>query len=157
MKTVVCIETSIISYLAARPSRDLIVAAHQQVTQEWWEFMRGQYECITSTAVVKECSAGDPQAATRRLGLLQEITIIAFPPSVMKLAVRLIERGALPQKAIEDATHIAAAATCGVHILLTWNCKHIANAAIQRSIERVLLEEQFAMPVICTPLELRGE
>lgn len=156
MKSTVYIETSVISYLIARMSRDLVVAGHQQITQEWWE-ARDDWELYASRLVVAEATRGDPGASSRRLEQLHGIPHLAMTPPVETLVVALIEAAALPEKAVEDAFHIALATVHGMDFLLTWNCKHIANAIKRGIIERVCERAGYAMPVICTPEELLGE
>lgn len=155
MKQTVYIETSVISYQAARPSRDLIVAAHQQITQEWWA-VRDDWELYASRLVLSEAMRGDPSASSRRVQQLHGIPHLAMTPRIETLVVALIEVAALPEKAVEDAFHIALAAVHGMDFLLTWNCKHIANATKRGIIESVCEMAGYAMPVICTPEELLG-
>jgi hypothetical protein len=109
MKPRVYIETTIISYLAARPSRDLIVAAHQQLTHDWWNDYRSKFDLVTSQLVVDEVSAGDQQVADRRLGLLEDTPLLEISDEVTLLAQRIVERKALSGRAAEDALHIAVA------------------------------------------------
>ncbi len=150
----VYLETSFISYLAARPSRDLLVAAHQQVTAEWWAVRRQDFDVYVSQLVVEEASAGDPVAAAARLQAIQGLESLDLRDTALSLAEDLVRRGAVPQHAKEDALHIALAAVHGVGYLLTWNCKHIANATLRGRIAQVCLDAGFAAPVICTPEEL---
>ena len=156
MKPHVYLETSVISYLAARPNRDLIVAAHQQVTHEWWTSRRADFRLVTSRYVFEESSQGDPTAAQERLAYLQLCPALTDTPAVEALARKLVARGALPPKAFLDALHVAAAAVAGVEYLLTWNCKHIANVEILPLIESVCRSEKLSSPRISTPLELLG-
>jgi hypothetical protein len=128
MKHRVYIETTIVSYLTARPSRDLVVLAHQQVTQEWWDARRHAFDLFVSQLVVREASSGDSDAALRRTELLQTFPMLELNDAALHLARTLLKRNAVPQKAIEDALHISVATAHGMDYLLTWNCKHIANA-----------------------------
>lgn len=150
------IETTIVSYLAARPSRDLIVAAHQQLTWEWWSEKRASFDLFTSQSVIREASAGDTNMARRRLELLEGIPILSVHEGVARLGRTLVEARAVPQKAEEDALHIAVAAVHGMEYLVTWNCRHIANAQIQRTVAMVCREAGYEPAVICTPEELMG-
>ena len=152
----VYIETSIISYLTARVSRDLIVAGHQQMTEEWWSVQRNRFELWASELVVEEASAGDASAAAERLKVLNTIEMLDITEEAGFLATALIERGSLPAKASADALHIAIAAVHNVDYLLTWNCKHIANADIRPVIESVCRNMGFIPPILCTPEELMG-
>ena len=156
MSNVVYIETSIISYLAARPSRDVVTAGHQQTTHEWWASERSNFSVYASPLVLREASAGDMAAASARLHWLQGIPLIAVTPEAERLSELLIQRAALPAKAAADALHIATAAFHRVNFLLTWNCKHIANAVKRPLIERVCREFGLEPPILCTPDELTG-
>ena len=152
----VYIETSIISYLTARVSRDLIVAGHQQMTEEWWSVQRNRFELWASELVVEEASAGDASAAAERLKVLNTIEMLDITEEAGFLATALIERGSLPAKASADALHIAIAAVHNVDYLLTWNCKHIANAEMRPVIESVCRNMGFVPPILCPPEELMG-
>ena len=156
MRRTVYVETSIISYLAARPSRDLITAAHQQVTHTWWHERRPEFDLYASQVVLDEAAAGNPEAATRRAELLAELPLLDITAEVAELAAALIERVPLPARAGADAAHIAIAAYHGIDFLLTWNSAHIANAEMRPRIERVCRESGFPAPVLCTPDELMG-
>ena len=156
MKAKVYIETTIVSYLAARPSRDLIVAAHQQLTGEWWTIRRSGFDLFTSEFVSREASVGDEAMARKRLDLLEEIPLLSITEDSLRLASDLIRRKAVPKEYAEDASHIAIATVHGMDYLLTWNCKHIANAQLQKGIKLICLDAGYEPPVICTPEELMG-
>lgn len=156
MKPRVYLETTVISYLAARPSRDLVVAAHQQVTREWWDGRKEQFELFVSPLVIREVSAGDQEAARQRLALVARLPQLALNEEVRNLAGALLNRGAVPRGAEEDAFHIAIAAAHGMDYLLTWNCRHIANAEVEQLISGVCAAAGLECPVICTPEELMG-
>jgi predicted nucleic acid-binding protein len=153
MKSKVYLETTIVSYLAALPSRDIVVAGHQQLTQEWWTG-RSQFELFVSAAVIEEVARGDATIATRRTALLEGIPVLNLSADVHRVASRLLLDRAVPAKAIVDAVHIAVAAVNGIDYLLTWNCRHIANAAARGRIEQACRAEGLQAPVICTPEEL---
>ena len=154
MKPKVYLETTIVSYLTARPSRDLITAAHQQITQQWWETRRARFDLLVAPPVIQEAQAGDPEAAARRGAALHGIPLLALSAEAAGLAQALIEQGPLPDSDVVDALHIAIATVNGIHYLLTWNCTHIANAAIRSDIEDVCRARGYEPPVICTPEEL---
>ena len=120
------LETTIISYLAARPSKDLITAAHQQVTRDWWQNRRRDFDLFSSQLVIQESSAGDAAVAQTRLQLLSDISLVQVNVDCVSLARALVERGPIPEKAAVDALHIAIATVHGMDYLLTWNCKHIS-------------------------------
>ncbi len=153
MKFKVYIETTIPSYLTARPSRDLIKAAQQQITREWWG-MRDRFDLLVSQLVIEEASGGDQQAAKERLETMEGVPILRISEEAIELAGHLVAGVPLPDKAAADALHIATAVVGGVDYLLTWNCKHIANAAIRHRIETVCRTGGYEPPVICTPVEL---
>jgi hypothetical protein len=156
MKKSVYIETSIVSYLTSRGSRDLISAARQQLTQEWWDDCCQNFDLFASPLVLKEASQGDPAAAARRVAALHGIPKLELVDEAIALAEFLMKAGALPQKAREDALHIAIATVCHMDYLLTWNCRNIDNAQMKPVIRSVCLEQGFVCPEICTPEELGG-
>ena len=153
----VYLETTVISYLVARPSRDLRVAAHQQATSEWWIQKREHFELFVSQLVIEEASAGDEAAAGRRLKYLEGIKLLDLTEPTVVLAESLLASGAVPREAEEDSLHIALAAVHGMDYLLTWNCKHIANATMRNRIETACSDAGYDSPVICTPEELLEE
>ena len=148
------IESSVVSYLAARPSRDLVVAGNQQVTRDWWETRRGECELFVSDVVVEECAAGDPTAASEREVFLAGLPILTTTEEAEALADALLSAMALPQTAALDALHIGVTAVNGIDILLTWNCAHIANPFMQPQITAACMEFGVIPPIICTPLQL---
>jgi len=151
------LETTIISYLAARPSKDLITAAHQQVTRDWWQNRRRDFDLFSSQLVIQESSAGDAAVAQARLQLLSDISLVQVSVDCVSLARALVEKGPIPEKAAVDALHIAIATVHGMDYLLTWNCKHIANAEMQKAVKRICRNAGYEPPVICTPEELSGD
>lgn len=153
----VYLETSVISYLSNRPSRDLIVAGHQATTREWWESKRHRYDLYISELVIAEASRGDTDAAARRMALLDGMQVLRIGDTVAALAQRFLDRHAIPAAAGADAVHVAIAAVSGIQYLVTWNCKHIANAERFDAIATVCVEMGFRSPIICTPDELTGE
>jgi len=153
-KATIYIETSIISYLAAKPSPDLMTAACQQVTTEWWEGSRRLYDVVTSALVVAESREGNPRTARGRLDLLRGIVVLRTTEKAKELARALITEGALPQKAQADALHIAIATVHRVNYLLTWNCRHIDNPATKPLVREVCASQGYVCPEICTPFEI---
>jgi hypothetical protein len=153
MSAGVYVETSIVSYLSARTSRDVVLAAHQQLTRQWWRGRR-IYSLFVSQIVLDEAGVGDPRARARRLRALRGIPILTLTDEAIHVADELVRRGALPKKATVDALHIAVAAAHQVVYLLTWNCKHIANATMRGTIETICRSAGLWPPVICTPEEL---
>ena len=153
----VYIETSIISYLVSRPSRDLLAAAWQQVTGQWWARERSKYELFTSELVAAEAASGDQEASKMRLEVLEGIAELPVDEEVKTLAAKLIEGGGIPPGAEADALHIAVACVHEVDYLLTWNCRHIDNAAAKPTIRSICVMAGYTCPEICTPIELLSE
>jgi hypothetical protein len=156
MRPTVYIETTIPSYLTAWPSRDLVRAAHQQITREWWA-RRDRFDLYLSRLVVQECQAGDQVAAADRLATLAGIPLLEQTVEAGQLAQALVRGVPLPEKAGADALHIAIAAFHGMQYLLTWNCTHIANVMLRPQIEAVCRAAGCEPPLISTPEELLTE
>ena len=156
VKPKIYLETTVPSYLTAWPSRDLIRAGHQQITREWWQNRRENFDLYISQFVLDEAAGGDPEAARERLLALRDLPVLDLTEEVGDLAAALVTTLALPARAATDAAHIAIAAVHGMHFLLTWNCTHIANAEMAVAIETACRERGLACPVICTPEELMG-
>lgn len=157
MKARVYIETSMISYLTSKPSRDVVAAAHQQISLAWWERRRHDFDLVASLLVVNEARLGNPELAARRLAALEGIPLLEVTAPAQELAVTIVRKGLLPQTAYPDALHIATAAVHQIDYLLTWNCTHIANAEILPRIALICEPLGVALPYICTPEELLGE
>ncbi len=154
MKWRIYVETSVVGSLTSRLSRDLIVAGHQQITQEWWASRRDRFELFISQTVIEEVAAGDSEAAQQRLAVIESLPLLEITEEAIALAKDLIRIGPLPEKAEVDALHIAVAVTNRVNYLLTWNCKHLANAALRTRIEYVCRLRGYEPVIICTPEEL---
>jgi predicted nucleic acid-binding protein len=152
----VYIETSIVSYASAWPSRDIQTAALQQQARDWWDTERPKFDLITSELAIDEASAGDPLAAKERLKLLDGLPLVDINADVESLAARILQAHLMPQKAAADALHVAAAALGGVKYLLTLNCKHIANAHELPRVYQLLSSVGLGQLLICTPAEFLG-
>jgi predicted nucleic acid-binding protein len=157
MKARVYVETSVVSYLTARPSRDVVAAAHQQISLDWWENRRNDFDLVASLLVVNEARLGDPEAARRRLALLEGIPLLEVTEAAQRLAVMIVQKELLPQTAYPDALHIGTAAVHQIDYLLTWNCAHIANAEILPRVALISESLGLTLPYICTPEELLGD
>ena len=153
MKSKVYIETTIVSYLVASPTADIIQTAHQEITRLWWE-RRDRFDLYVSRAVVAEARRGNRDAAARRLAALHGIPRLAGDHRVVDLARALVRRGPLPAQAGMDAAHVGIAAANGMEYLLTWNLRHLANASIRGKIDEVVRAAGMVPPIICTPEEL---
>ena len=152
----VYIETSIVSYVTARPSSDIQIAALQQQARDWWAIERRNFDLVTSQLVIDEASVGDPQAAAARLKLLQGLSTVPIDDDVRQLAQAILSESIMPKKAAADALHVAAAANAGIEYLLTLNCRHIANAHELPRIYRLLNDHGLGQLLICTPAEFLG-
>ena len=156
-KPSVYVETSVVSYLTARPSRDLIIAAQQAMTREWWRDAQERFVLVASELVLTEAAEGDTDAARARLTALEFVTRLDTTEDAATLTRRLMELGAFPREAAPDAAHVSVAATNRVDYLLTWNLRHIASAAARSRIERACRKAGYEPPIICTPNELMEE
>ncbi|MDF0666824.1 MAG: type II toxin-antitoxin system VapC family toxin [Nitrospira sp.] len=156
MASSVYVETSVISYYAGRPSRDIVTAARQAITQEWWNETRGRYEIYISVLVVEEAKAGDVVAAQRRLDAISGLPILEINDAAESLARRLIEMGLISETSAEDALHIALATVHAMDFLLTWNFRHINNAEAKVRIGAAIEVLGYECPIICSPEELGG-
>jgi hypothetical protein len=153
----VYIETSVVSYLTARISNDLVVASRQRLTREWWANRRGSFQCVTSQEVLDEASAGDSESVARRVAALRDIPRISGGIAARQLAVGLMTAGLFPPNAAADALHLTTATLENVDYLLTWNYRHLANAVILHRLEKFLAQRGLMLPRVCTPEELGGE
>ena len=156
MSETVYIETSILGYLTARATKNLIIAANIEVTRDWWEFRRSNFRLYISQVVVDEIVQGDSEIATQRLEIIRDFPLLELNQAVRDLAGQFLTRSNLPPKAANDAVHIATATVYNLDYLLTWNCKHIANAQIQRKLPEISLDFGYQLPILCTPYELLG-
>jgi predicted nucleic acid-binding protein len=152
----VYIETSIVSYLTARPSGNLLAAAWQKVTIDWWDTQRERFNLYVSATVIEEAKKGDSLAAARRVEVVENISFLPITEAVAAFAKLLINEKALPEKALDDALHIAVSAVHKIDYLLTWNCRHIDNAETKPIIRRICEINGYFCPEICTPQELMG-
>lgn len=151
MKPTLYLETTIPSYLVSRPSRDLIIAAHQQVTREWWDHRRRDFDVVTSRLVLDEASVGDQQAAGKRLEALRDMPVLELNADVISFAQEIMRLGCIPERAGTDSAHISVCAVYGVDFMLTWNCRHIANGVVIAAVRKLCDEAGYAFPVVCTP------
>lgn len=151
------IESTIPSYVVARPARDLIQAGHQQTTKDWWDLKREKHELFTSQVVLDEIASGDKEMARQRLDLMAGIALLDLTNEANTLTKAILGSGVVPPNADRDAAHIALATVHEMDILLSWNCRHIANAAIQRQLRRLAEKAGYSLPVLCTPDGLTGD
>ncbi|MBE9122477.1 type II toxin-antitoxin system VapC family toxin [Tychonema sp. LEGE 07199] len=156
MSETLYIETSILGYLTARSTKNLILAANIEVTKDWWEYRRSAFTMYISQAVLNEVAQGDTEIGVQRMELLRGVPLLELNRAVRDLASQFLTRSNLPPKAHIDAIHIAAATVHGLDYLLTWNCKHIANAQIQGKLAEISFDCGYELPILCTPYELLG-
>jgi hypothetical protein len=151
----VYLETSVISYLVARPNqRDVVVAAHQQITRDWWANRRHEFTLFASAVVIEEALRGDPEYAKARMAIVEQLRLADVTRAARALAAQLLLEAALPPKANADALHISIAAVNGIDNLLTWNCTHLANASILPRVNEICRTAGFEPPYVSTPEEL---
>ncbi len=153
-KPKVYLETSVISYLTARPSRDVVKLAKQELTREWWATSRHYFDLYVSIAVIEEIRRGDPEAAQLRMDAVAGITRLDTTGKVDALLDQLLSAKVVPKGVVLDAYHIAMAAVHDMAYLLTWNCKHINNATQKSKIAEILTKAGYAEVVLATPEEL---
>ena len=156
MPYTVYIESSVISYLTSRPSRDIVIAGRQAITLDWWENHRQRFDLRISVLVEEEISKGDVNAANLRLNKVSEIPSLSISDEATKIAELLLLKGAVPKGSEEDALHIAIASAQGADYLLTWNFKHINNAETRAAIIKLVESCGYICPQLCSPEELGG-
>lgn len=156
MKPVVYLETSVVSYLVGRPSRDLVVAGRQEVSRDWWQHRRARYELRISALVLQEIVRGDQNIAREREEAIADLLVLEITPEAQRLATDLVKGKAMPVQSSEDALHIALACVHGTNYLLTWNFRHINNAETKRTLVAAIEAAGYECPMICSPEELMG-
>ncbi len=156
-KPKVYVETTVVSYLAARPSHDVTLAARQQATRQLWEEYSDHFEFVVSDIVLTEVSEGDAMAVQRRLEVLVGLTVLDIPPEANALAQNLIDADAVPRNLRPDAQHIAIAAVNSIEYLISWNYRHIVNETKRKLINQVCSDAGFQPTTLCTPIELIEE
>ena len=156
-KKKVYVETSVISNLTARPSRNVIDLGHQVATCEWWDSCRDEVELFSSAVVDREASKGDADAAALRMDAISKTKTLPVTEEAIRLAELLLRETAVPRTSFDDALHIAVAAINKMDFLVTWNCKHIANAVTMPKIYKVCQDAGYSCPLICTPEQMKGE
>jgi len=157
MSETIYIDTSILGYLTARATNNLILAANMKVTQDWWDSRSSSFALYSSEIVWEEAAKGDRAIADQRLSLLQPLMILDMTESAITLAEYFLQQSNLPLKASNDALHMAIATVYGLNYLLTWNCKHMANAQLQIKLSQISSEMGYNLPIICIPYQLAYE
>jgi predicted nucleic acid-binding protein len=154
MKKRVYIETTVVSYFTARPSRDIIMAGHQETTRDLWPDLTAKYETYISALVYEEAGKGDADQAKMRLSAISAFPMLDIDDEARSLAERIITGRGIPDKYPEDALHIAVAAVNGIDVLVTWNFAHLNNPFTRRAVRRIVEQEGYLYPEICSPQEL---
>lgn len=154
MPSTVYIETTIIGHLSSRLPQPGSLADQMIATRKWWDEAHKNFQLYSSELVLEEISKGDPVAAAERIAVFNSLPLLNFGVEAFTLAEKLFANHALPLRSKVDATHLAIAAVSGIEYLLTWNCKHLANATLRSRIESTCVAEGFEPPIICTPYEL---
>jgi hypothetical protein len=153
-KPSIYLESTVISFYANRRSRNLIVAAYQEITAEWWETELPKYDAYISDFVIQEISRGDPRAAAKRLAAAEPFVLLEIPDQVEQLATRYLSEIVIPRRSHVDAFHIATAVVNGMDYIVTWNFHHISNVFVKEKIRRINDMQGVETPTICTPEEL---
>jgi hypothetical protein len=154
MKQSVYLESSVVSYYANEISSDLKVAGEQRITREWWAKVLPSVDAYVSDYVLEEIQKGNPTEAAARKKAAQPFPLLPERAETHRLARAYIKKLALPKDGEIDAYHLAVAAVHEVDFLLSWNCKHIANAFKYPLIRRINISQGWRSPTICTPREL---
>ncbi len=154
MKKRVYIETTVVSYFTARPSRDIMVAGHQEVTRDLWPQLVAKYETYISAIVYEEAGKGDPDQARMRLAAIEPFPMLDIDDEARFLAGKIIAGRGIPADYPEDALHIAVAAVNGIEVVVTWNFAHLNNPFTRRMVRRIVEGEGYICPEICSPEEL---
>jgi len=154
MKKRIYIETTIVSYYTARPSRDLMIAGHQEATRDLWPELSRTYETYISALVYEEAGRGDPDQAKVRLEAIKPFPMLDIDDEARSLAESIITGKGIPANYPEDALHIAVAAVNHIDVVITWNFAHLNNPFTRRAIRRIVENEGYVCPEICSPDEL---
>jgi hypothetical protein len=153
-KPTVYLEPTVISYYTASRTRDLIMAAHQEITWEWWESVLPGLDPYVSQIVFDEISRGDADAAQRRLAAVREFKVLEMTSEIASLANMYFNALNIPEKARSDSFHLALAVHHGMDYLVSWNCTHISSGRVRNTVSAINEKVGYATPIICTPEEL---
>jgi predicted nucleic acid-binding protein len=154
MKKRVYIETTVVSYFSAKPSRDITVVGHQEVTRELWPELLSKYETYISALVFEEAPKGDSAQANKRLAAIKPFPMLDIDDEVQSLAEKIIAKRAIPAEYPEDALHVAVAAVNGIEVVVTWNFTHLNNPFTRKRVRQIVEGEGYGCPEICSPEEL---
>lgn len=154
MQKRVYIETSVVSYLTAKPSRDIMIAGHQEATRELWTILSTKFEPYISALVYQESSKGDPEKSQMRLSAIAKFSMLDIDDEARFLAEKIITKKGIPKEYPEDALHIAVAAVNGIEVIITWNFAHLNNPFTRKKVRKIVETEGYICPEICSPEEL---
>ena len=154
MKKRLYIETTVVSYLTANPSRDIIIAGHQGATRDIWPALSVKFETYVSALVFEEARRGDRSQAQLRVAAIESFPMLDIDDEARILAETIIAKKGIPSQYPEDALHIAVAAVNGIEIVVTWNFAHLNNPFIRKILRRIIEDEGYECPEICSPEEL---
>lgn len=154
MKRSLYIETTVVSYLTARPSRDLLVAGHQEVTRELWPRLTRVYDTYISALVYEEAARGDAEQSAKRLAAIKPFRMLDIDEDARRLAEKIVAGKGIPREYPEDALHIAVAAINAIAVVVTWNFAHMSNPFTRMMVRQIVDNEGYICPEICSPEEL---
>jgi predicted nucleic acid-binding protein len=154
MKKHVYIETTVVSYLTAKPSRDIMIAGHQEATRELWAKLSSRYETYVSALIFEEVGRGNPDQAQMRLSAIAQFPMLDIDDEARSLAEKIIAKKGIPTEYPEDALHIAVAAVNGIEVIITWNFAHLNNPFTRKKVRKIVETEGYNCPEICSPEEL---
>jgi predicted nucleic acid-binding protein len=154
MKKRLYIETTVVSYLTVKPSRDIIIAGHQGATRDIWPELSVKFETYVSALVFEEARKGDRDQAQLRVAAIESFPMLDIDDDARILAETIIAKKGIPSQYPEDALHIAVAAVNGIEIVVTWNFAHLNNPFIRKILRRIIEDEGYECPEICSPEEL---
>lgn len=154
MRQKIYVETSVVSYLTARPSRDLVTAARQTLTRDWWERAAERWDLVISALVIEEAAKGDPTAASYRLQALLNLPSLPISINARDLAKSLVQSGIVPATEPEDALHVAIATVSKTRYLVTWNFAHLVGPDAKQRLLDGLWTLGHNPPLLTTPEEL---
>jgi len=154
MKKRIYVETTVVSYFTAKPSRDIMVAGHQEATRKLWPELSAKYETYISALVYDEARKGDPEQASVRLEAIEPFPMLDIDDEARALAEKIIANKGIPEEFPEDALHIAVAAVNGIEVIITWNIGHLNNPFTRKKVRQIVESEGYACPEICSPEEL---
>ncbi len=151
----VYVETTIPSfYHELRTAPDIV--ARRDWTRQWWNTATQRYELVTSPAVLDELASGFPERSADRLALVRDLPLLPIELAITEIVLAYIQHKLMPADPGGDALHLALASYHKCDFLVTWNCRHLANANKFGHLRRVNTMLGLFVPALVTPLELLG-